>query len=60
MGTSIGETGAPLIEPLEFGRLGDDKQIVFLYGQGPLIWPRIAYFKQDKYAGLYDSDPYHS
>ncbi len=40
MGTSTHETGVPLIEPLEFGRLGDDRQILFIYGKGPLRWTR--------------------
>ena len=60
MGTSTHETGVPLIEPLEFGRLGDDRQILFIYGKGPLRWTRKPYFKPDsKYKGWYDSDPYH-
>lgn len=60
MGTSTHETGVPLIEPLEFGRLGDDKQIVFLYGPGPIRWMREPYFKPgNKYEGMYDPDPYH-
>jgi type IV secretion system protein VirD4 len=59
-GSSVSETGRPLLLPDEVRRLGPEKQLLFVKGSNPVLADRVNYLRDPEFTGLYSENPmYH-
>jgi type IV secretory pathway TraG/TraD family ATPase VirD4 len=58
-GSSMSETGRPLLMPNEIKKLGDRVILAFLRGEAPMMCQRIDYRERIEWQGSYDQNPLH-